>query len=547
MTSPILPLLMAGVGFCFGRWWPSGQASPQDLEGAAKASTRSSITKGLGIQRQRVEMNVKEVCFIGAGYVGALTAIVLASKNSDVKFTVVDKNESVISSWNSNHIPLFEPGLEELYFDESEQKVHADGEHPRRRRLQNIAFSTVMDECIMAADMIFICVDTPLHGSFNHDMEWKGLDLTNIMAVAERIAAVSIRHQTVVLKSTVPCGMVDGVKQVLENKANTTASFDVISSPEFLAQGSAIRGLLFPNRVVIGDATQSTKAVSAIKSLYKWMPADRIITVNTWSSELSKIASNAFIAQRISSINSLSAVCESSGANIHDISRVVGTEPRVGPLSLRAGFGFGGSCLYKDVCCLVYLAQELGLSEVADYWKAVVRLNDWQNERILNRIVELLPPHQEFNTRGQVAILGLTFKKDTLDTRNSTAIGLVQGLRQYGAKVRLYDPRLRFDQIECIFGSATSEMVVAGIEDACRGCHALVIHTNWDEFADCTIPWECISSSMMEPKVLLDPWGVTSHQPMEKYGFRIMDIGIRHEWEQQWLPLQSDSIGLVSP
>ncbi|KAE8326272.1 UDP-glucose/GDP-mannose dehydrogenase family, central domain-containing protein [Aspergillus sergii] len=431
-------------------------------------------------------MSVKEVCFIGAGYVGALTAIVLASKNSDVKFTVVDKSESVISAWNSNHIPLFEPGLEELYFDESEQKVHADCERPRRRRLHIIAFYTAMDECIMAADMIFICVDTPLHGSFSHDMEWKGLDLTNIM--------------------------VDGVKQVLENKANTTASFDVISSPECLAQGSAIWVSFSP-----------IVAVGAMKSLYKWIPADRIITVNTWSSELSKIASNAFIAQRINSINSLSAVCESSGANIHDISRVVGAEPRAGPLSLRAGFGFGDSCLYKDVCCLVYLAQKLGLSEVADHWKAVVRLNDRQNGRILKRIVAGLPPHQEFNSLGH-----------TLDTRNSTAIGLVQGLRQ-------------FDQIECIFGSATSEMVIAGIEDACRGCHALVIHTNWDEFADCTILWERISRSMMEPKVLLDPWGVTNHQPMEKYGFRIMEIGIRHEWEQQWPPLQSDSIGLDSP
>ncbi|KAJ1711784.1 hypothetical protein NYO67_6069 [Aspergillus flavus] len=237
-----------------------------------------------------------------------------------------------------------------------------------------------MDECIMAADMIFICVDTPLHGSFKHDMEWKGLDLTNINAAAERIAAVSIPHQTVVLKSTVPCNMVDGVKQVLDNKANKTASFNVISSPDFLAQGSAIRGLLFPNRVVIGHATRSTRAVAAIKCLYKWMPADRIITVNTWSSELSRIASNR--------------------RKYPDISRVVGAEPRVGPLSLRAGFGFGGSCLYNDICCLVYLAQELGRSEVADCWKAVVRLNDWQNGRILNRIVAVLPPHQEFNSRG---------------------------------------------------------------------------------------------------------------------------------------------------
>ncbi|KAF7616389.1 hypothetical protein AFLA_009886 [Aspergillus flavus NRRL3357] len=293
-------------------------------------------------------MSVKEVCLIAAGYVGALTATVLSSKSSDAKFTVVDKNES------------------ELYFDESEQKVHADGERPRRRTLQNIAFTTAMDECIMAADMIFICVDTPLHGSFKHDMEWKGLDLTNINAAAERIAAVSIRHQTVVLKSTVPCNMVDGVKQVLDNKANTTASFNVISRPDFLAQGSAIRGLLFPNRVVIGHATRSTRAVAAIKCLYKWMPADRIITRRKYP----------------------------------DISRVVGAEPRVGPLSLRAGFGFGGSCFYKDVCCLVYLAQELGRSEVADCWKAFVRLNDWQNGRILNRIVAVLPPHQEFNSRG---------------------------------------------------------------------------------------------------------------------------------------------------
>ncbi|KOC15791.1 hypothetical protein AFLA70_36g004731 [Aspergillus flavus AF70] len=351
---------MAGVGFYFGRWWPSGQASPQDLEGASKASTRSNITNGLETQRQRVEMSVKEVCLIAAGYVGALTATVLSSKSSDAKFTVVDKNESVISSWNSNQIPLLEPGLEELYFDESEQKVHADGERPRRRTQQNIAFTTARDEYIMAADMIFICVDTPLH------MSIPGLDLTNINAAAERIAAVSIRHQTVVLKSTVPCNMVDGVKQVLDNKANTTASFNVISRPDFLAQGSAIRGLLFPNRVVIGHATRSTRAVAAIKCLYKWMPADRIITRRKYP----------------------------------DIFRVVGAEPRVGPLSLRAGFGFGGSCLYKDVCCLVYLAQELGRSEVADCWKAFVRLNDWQNGRILNRIVAVLPPHQEFNSRG---------------------------------------------------------------------------------------------------------------------------------------------------
>ncbi|KAE8378153.1 nucleotide sugar dehydrogenase [Aspergillus bertholletiae] len=476
--------------------------------------------------------SAQETLLTHAEILGALTAIVLALKNPDVKFTIVDKNEGLISSWNSNHLPLFEPGLEEIFFDEPQQKVHKDGRSPRRRRLPNVTFSTTVDASIVAADMIFICVNTPLHGSFHIERDWKGLDLSNIKAVAERIAAVSVRHQTVVLKSTVPCGMANHIKQMLEKKVNVTASFDVISSPEFLAQGSAIRGLLSPNRVVIGDATQPTEAVAAIRSLYGWVPTDRIITVNVWSSELAKIASNAFIAQRISSINSMSAVCESSGANVHDISQIVGSEPRIGPLSLRAGFGFGGSCLYKDVCCLIYLAQELGLSEVADYWKSVIRLNDWQNRRILERIVSFLPSAAGGHNCGKVAVLGLTFKKDTLDTRNSAAIDLVQGLRQCGVKVHLYDPRLRFDQVECIFGSVTSEMMASSIEDACRGCHALVIHTNWDEFADYNIRWELISSSMMDPKVLLDPWGVTNHGAMRRHGFRIMDIGIRR---LQWL------------
>ncbi|XHG05940.1 hypothetical protein AWENTII_009154 [Aspergillus wentii] len=271
----------------------------------------------------------------------------------------------------------------------------------------------------------------------------------------------------------------------------------------------------------------SSNSLSALKNLYTWIPTDRIITTDAWSSELGKIASNAFIAQRISSINSISAICESTNANISDISQIVATEPRIGPQSLRAGFGFGGSCLRKDVCCLIYLARELGLDEVADYWRAVIKLNDFQNRRIASRVLECLPA--ELGER-KVAVLGFAFKKDTIDTRNSTAIEFIRDLVRRGVCVAVYDPRVPKGHIERalqFLGNEAANITIAdSVDMACMGCNAIILHTNWDEFRD--ISWKDTASQMKDPRLLLDPCEALHHDVMRKYGFNVLEVGKRH-------------------
>ncbi|GKZ92708.1 hypothetical protein AnigIFM59636_005446 [Aspergillus niger] len=422
---------------------------------------------------------------------GALTAIALASKNPSVQFNVVDRDASLIAAWNSDHIPIFEPGLEDIIFEDGEanDKAHCDSLHNhqgrRTRRLANIFFSADICKHILDAHIIFICVDTP---------------------------------SEVTLKETAP----------------PTASFDIVSSPEFLAQGTAMQDLLNPNRVVIGyepaaDGT-TPEAVKTLTRLYTpWVPKERIVTTNTWSSELAKIASNALIAQRISSINSLSAVCEATGASVTEISRIAGLDPRIGPLCLRAGFGFGGSCLRKDVCCLFYLARELGLYDVAEYWRGVIQINDSLSARITQRIMSFLPPDVT-GMETKAAVLGFSFKKNTTDIRNTTATNLVRDLLGSGIRVNIFDPHVPRQRIEKALmlqcGAAhVNTAVVERAEAACEGCSIIVLHTDWDEFLGTSVDWKGIVARMREPKLFLGPPGSFDAYKMKQNGFTVLEVG----------------------
>ncbi|GLA36293.1 hypothetical protein AnigIFM63309_002390 [Aspergillus niger] len=435
--------------------------------------------------------NCQKVCMIGAGYVGALTAIALASKNPSVHFNVVDKNASLIAAWNSDHIPIFEPGLENILFDDGEtnDKALCDLPHNhqgrRTRRLANISFSADICKHISDAHIIFVCVDTP---------------------------------SEVTLKETAP----------------PTASFDIVSSPEFLAQGTAMQDLLSPNRVVIGYEPAADGAIpEAVKTLIRlytpWVPKEQIVTTDTWSSELAKIASNALIAQRISSINSLSAVCEATGASVTELSRIAGMDPRIGPLCLRAGFGFGGSCLRKDVCCLIYLARELGLYDVAEYWRGVIQINDSQSARITQRIMSFLPSDVT-GTETKAAVLGFSFKKNTTDIRNTTAINLVRDLLGRGLRVNIFDPHVPRQRIEKALmlqcGAAhVNTAVVESTEAACEGCSVIVLHTDWDEFLGTSVDWKEIVARMREPKLFLGPPGSFDAHKMKQYEFTVLEVG----------------------
>ncbi|GKZ31012.1 hypothetical protein AbraIFM66950_010932 [Aspergillus brasiliensis] len=484
--------------------------------------------------------NSLKVCMIGAGYVGALTAITLASKNPSVHFSVVDKDPSLIAAWNSDHIPIFEPGLEDILCEDSGTQgkslcvsKHSYGSQ-RMRRLANISFSGDIRTHISDANIIFICVDTPSEVTFPDSDEIRGLDLKNLQSAITSIAQLSTGHKVIVQKSTAPCGISQWIKKTLKEAAPPTASFDIISSPEFLAQGTAIQDLLSPNRVVIGyeTATDGTvpEAVKALIRLYTpWVPKERIITTDTWSSELAKIASNALIAQRISSINSLSAICEATGASVTEVSRIAGLDPRIGPLCLRAGFGFGGSCLRKDVCCLIYLACELGLHDVAEYWRGVIQINDSQSERITHRIVSLLPPDVA-NIETRAAVLGFSFKKNTTDIRNTTAIKLVRDLVGRGLRVNVFDPYVPRQRIEKALmlqcgAPHVNTTVVESTEAACEDCSVIVLHTDWDEFLGDSVDWQGIVAQMRGPKLFVGPPGSFDVQKMKDYGFAVLEVG----------------------
>ena len=369
-------------------------------------------------------MKIKNICCIGAGYVGGPTMAVIAFKCPDIKVTVVDANPEKIAAWKGplDQLPVYEPGLSEVV---------------EVARGRNLFFSTEIETAIQAAEMLFIAVNTPT----KTEGEGAGMaaDLRYIEACAKDIAKYSQSDKIVIEKSTLPVRTAEKIKDILEENSKGI-HFEVLSNPEFLAEGTAIQDLFKSDRVLIGgDETESGhKAVQTLVDIYaNWIPREKILTTNVWSSELAKLASNAMLAQRISSINSLSALCEKTGADIDELSKAIGTDHRIGPHFLKASVGFGGSCFQKDILNLVYLCKHYSLDEVAEYWHQVVKINDYQKERFAQKIIN----HFGGDLTGKtIALLGWAFKSNTNDSRESAAIYIAAHLYKAGATLKIYDP-----------------------------------------------------------------------------------------------------------
>ena len=447
-------------------------------------------------------MKVVNICCIGAGYVGGPTMAVIALKCPHIKVTVVDINQQRIDAWNHtdlDQLPIYEPGLKEVV---------------AAARGRNLFFSTDVDKAIDEAQVIFMAVNTPT----KTEGEGKGFaaDLTFVEKCARQIAAVSTTDKIVIEKSTLPVRTAEKIKEVLSSN-NKNVHFEVLSNPEFLAEGTAIEDLFKSDRVLIGgDNTPAGQAaVASLVSLYaQWIPNGKILTTNVWSSELSKLASNAMLAQRISSINSLSALCEKTGADIDEVSKAIGMDHRIGPKFLKASVGFGGSCFQKDILNLVYLCRHYGLDEVAEYWHQVVKINDYQKNRFAKKIIAGL--NGTVNQK-KVTLLGWAFKKNTNDTRESAAIYVADVLLEEGAELHVYDPMVKEDRIlldlmtlwearndskDEIAAKLKRCVVHVDYRTALENSFAVAILTEWDEFI--SYDWNAITEKMMQPAKVFD-------------------------------------------
>lgn len=437
---------------------------------------------------------IKSICCIGAGYVGGPTMAVLSDKCPDINFTIVDIDKQKINLWNGdiNNLPIYEPGLKEII---------------NKTRNKNLFFSDDIDSAIEKSEMIFVAVNTPTLK--DGPGAGFGADLKYIIKCAEHIAKVSKSDKIVVEKSTVPIKTAQKIHEVLI-KNNSKNNFEILSNPEFLAEGTAIEDLLNPDRVLIGgNSTKSgNEAVNLLVDIYaNWVEREKIITTNLWSSELSKLASNAMLAQRISSINSLSALCDKSGADILEVSKAIGLDHRIGKYFLQPSVGFGGSCFQKDILNLVYLCKSFGLEEVAEYWHQVVKINNYQRFRFVNKIKEVLGSN--LNNK-QITLLGWSFKKDTNDSRESAAIYISYELLKLGAKINVYDPKSSLDIINNDLMELSKDFKkfsnkINFIEDpykASRDSSCIGVLTEWDEFK--TLNWKTIKDKMTDEKLIID-------------------------------------------
>jgi UDPglucose 6-dehydrogenase len=460
---------------------------------------------------------IKNICCIGAGYVGGPTMAVIAQKCPHIKVTVVDLNVERIAAWNDadvNNIPIYEPGLSDVVAE---------------ARGRNLFFSTEVDKAIDEADMIFISVNTPTktYGV------GKGMaaDLKYIELCARQIARVAKNDKIVVEKSTLPVRTAQAIKDILDHTGNGV-NFQILSNPEFLAEGTAIEDLFAPDRVLIGGdtTTEGQKAIQALVDIYaNWVPKDKILTTNVWSSELSKLTANAFLAQRVSSINAMSELCEKTGADVNEVARAIGMDSRIGPKFLKASVGFGGSCFQKDILNLVYIAKTYGLNEVADYWEQVIIMNDHQKRRFAKNIISTL-----YNTVSgkKIAFLGWAFKKDTNDTRESAAIYVADDLLSEQANIAVFDPKVEekqvyfdLDYLETRKSEANKSglVVVDNPYEACKNAHAIAVLTEWDEFA--TYDWQKIYDGMLKPAFVFDGRNLLNKAALEKIGFVYQAIG----------------------
>jgi len=422
--------------------------------------------------------------------------------------TVVDINQARIDAWNSDVLPIYEPGLDEV--------VQAS-------RGKNLFFSTDIDSAIREADMIFMSVNTPTK-TYGVGAG-RAADLRFIEKCARKIAEVCEGDKIVVEKSTLPVRTAESIKRILETNAKGR-NFQILSNPEFLAEGTAVEDLMSPDRVLIGG-DQSPEGKAAIQKLVDvyaaWVPRERILTTNLWSSELSKLTANAFLAQRISSINAISALCEATEANVDEVAHSIGTDSRIGPKFLKASVGFGGSCFQKDILNLVYLCEHFGLPEVAAYWNSVIEMNDHQKRRFARRIVSTM-----FNTVSdkKIAVLGFAFKKDTNDTRESAAIYVCKDLLEEQAKLTIYDPKVPESQIRHDLGRSDDDdsiTVCADAYEATHDAHAIVVLTEWDEFK--SLDYQKIYDAMHLPAFLFDGRNILDLEALREIGFEASGIG----------------------
>ena len=460
-------------------------------------------------------MPVTKVCCIGAGYVGGPTCSVIAYKCTEVQVTVVDISQSRINAWNSDDLPIYEPGLFEIV---------------KKVRGKNLFFSTDVGTAIQEADLIFISVNTPTK-TFGVG-KGRAPDLKYVESAARKIAEVATAPKIVVEKSTVPVKAAESISKILRHLA-PQIPFQVLSNPEFLAEGTAIENLLSPDRVLIGgeESTDGSRAIEELSKIYEhWVPKEKLITMNTWSSELSKLAANAFLAQRISSINAISAVCEATGANVEEVAHAIGKDSRIGSKFLKASIGFGGSCFQKDVLNLVYLSEVLNLSEVAEYWHQVILMNDYQRRRFVDKIVDKL---FQTVTGKRIAIFGFSYKKNTGDTRESSSIYVCKHLLDEEAELVIYDPKVDREQIKLDLTepSILSDVgrynklvnIASDPYSAVQDAHALVVCTEWDEFV--TLDFQKIYDIMLKPAFVFDGRLILDHSKLLKIGFQVEVIG----------------------
>ncbi len=449
------------------------------------------------------------ICCIGAGYVGGPTMAMIALKAPDIGVKVVDMNAERIAAWNSDVLPIYEPGLDEVV---------------RQTRGRNLSFSTDVRGAIRESDIIFVAVNTPTK-TYGVGAG-RAADLRYVEAVARMIAEEATGPKIIVEKSTIPVKTAETIKDILAGNSRGCA-FQVLSNPEFLAEGTAVADLLSPDRVLIGGERTpgGEQAIQTLAAIYgRWVPAERIVKTNLWSSELSKLVANAFLAQRISSINSISALCEATGAEVDEVASAIGRDSRIGPKFLKASVGFGGSCFQKDILNLVYLCEHFDLPEVGAYWHAVVRMNDWQKGRFAAKIVKGL-----YNSGAgkRVAVLGFAFKKDTNDTRESAAIAVCKALLDEHAEVVVYDPKVPAEQIRReLFGPGGDNpllKVATSAADAAKGAHAVAVVTEWDEFK--TLDYAAIYAAMAKPASIFDGRNILDLPRLAAIGFRTYGIG----------------------
>ena len=476
-----------------------------------------------------MKYKINNICCIGAGYVGGPTMAVIADKCPNIQIEVVDIDKVRIRQWNEDDfekLPIFEPGLAEII---------------KRCRGKNLHFSNFVEEKIKKADMVFISVNTPtkekgLGAGKASDLKW-------VEACAREVARNAIGHTIVVEKSTLPVRTAEVIKEILNAAQNSFSneshlcSFDVLSNPEFLSEGTAINDLMYPDRVLIGGENQ--KAIDSLSEIYfRWVPRNKILETNIWSSELAKLTANAFLAQRISSINSISALCEATGADVREVARAIGSDNRIGSKFLDSGPGFGGSCFKKDILNLVYLAEYFGLNEVANFWENVVKINSWHQKRISEIIVKKL-----FGSiaNKKLVILGFSFKANTNDTRESAAISICKNLLNEGANLVIHDPKVAASQIEndlninpvkfsgnensffnAKAGNWEHSNCINNLE-IFNNAYAIVILTEWDEFRE--LKWTDIVKKMVPPAWVFDSRSIVNTEMVRDAGLRLWRLG----------------------